>query len=44
MERCNAVAIPSLATMFSITYKPSKTQFRSFHFKEFWLVEFVSMG
>ncbi len=29
-------SIPSLATMFSITYRPSKTQFHSGSFQNFW--------
>jgi hypothetical protein len=32
-------SIPSLATMFSISYRPSKTQFHSTSFQYFWSIE-----
>jgi hypothetical protein len=32
-------SIPSLAIMFSATYRPSKTQFSSDSFQNFWPVE-----
>ena len=37
-------SIPSLATIFSIAYRPSKTQFHSISFQNFWPLRFAFTG
>jgi len=37
-------SIPSLATIKSTTYKPSKTQFHSISFQNLWLIGFAFKG
>jgi hypothetical protein len=37
-------SIPSLATTFSTTYRPSKTQFQSISFQDFWPLRFAFAG
>jgi hypothetical protein len=37
-------SIPSLATIFSISYRPSKKQFHSVSFQNFGLLGFASTG